>query len=276
MNSRNQYNKNTNKLAGNVEKLSSGYQINRAGDNASGLAMSEKMRSQVGGLDVAARNTEDAISLVKVAEGACQEIHDMLNRMTELSTQSANGTYVEEDRAALGAEFDELKSEIDRISDSSNFNGIYVFGEQGETGELDENGELKLSDIQLQVGDTSEDYHQLNVPRLSMTHTAMGLEDTDVTTQEGAAAAIDAIVNSINYVSNHRADLGALQNRLDVTTDNISSMEENMTAAESQIRDTNVAKEMMSFTANQVVSQASQSMLAHAQQQPQSVINLMM
>lgn len=486
LNSHRQLGTNNNAVSKNLEKLSSGYRINRAGDDAAGLAISEKMRSQIKGLETATKNANDGISLVQTAEGALTEVHSMLNRMTELATQSANGTYDNDvDRANLQKEVDSLKSEIDRISEGTNFNGINlldgslatkagsdaisttidgtttevtasaatsfsqdititagtdgteqtlsfayadkdgkaqnaeikftagadatatadnamkelqkVFGsdytisnasgtltiaannvgadktqiftaEQSDNGgtavastvgaatagtagvftvdasgmtagkensfeidgqkfEILTRGQESSSDakaiyidqssgtlnadstkqiadqlkeygvevtasgtdleftqndgsnatggLSLQIGDTAQGFNKLNVAVSSMSAQSLGIEGIDISSQEGASEAIDKIKAAINSVSSTRGDLGAVQNRLEHTINNLSVTTENMTAAESRIRDVDMAAEMMNFTKNNILTQASQSMLAQANQLPQGVLQLL-
>ena len=471
---------NNNAVAKNLEKLSSGYRINRAGDDAAGLAISEKMRAQITGLNTAQKNAQDGVSLVQTAEGALTEVHSMLNRMVELADQSANGTYDNEvDRANLQKEIASLKDEIDRIADSTNFNGINlldgslsaakldvksaniagkpipptvnaatgttstfvaVAGTAGtkqtltveyadESGTLheveveytsdnnatkndaailgalqkselasvfdiksDTNGNFTLTSkvggengakltgisttdttpnavkagavtkgknetvtltngaqniaagdtivlngktyefvantsskpktegataivvganedatianlntalenagvkatkagtnlvlsatkdgaaLTLQIGDTSEDFNQMNVSVGDMHTAALGIADIDISTQAGAKAAVDKIKSAINSVSSTRGDLGAIQNRLEHTINNLSVTAENMTAAESRIRDVDMANEMMAYTKNNILVQSSQAMLAQANQLPQGVLQLL-
>ena len=458
MNAYRNYNNNTSALSKNLEKLSSGYKINRAGDDAAGLAISEKMRAQITGLKAASKNVKDGVSLVKTAEGALQEVHDMLNRMDSLATQSANGTYDNEvDRANLQKEVTALKSEIDRIADSSNFNGLKLLdGSLGEgkidvsaanfnatavtptdvaatagssktgaitkasaagvkgtlsveyldasgkshtvkvdytgddttdaknatamTDALKKNGELSSlfdiggneqgitftnkqagetkmkivgvtdsdtkvaagvtqtagtnkkvtvdagavpaagdtltlngktyefvdsadkapktlvgsgvkvttaanvmtftaakdgSPLRLQIGDTADEFNQLNVSVGDMHSVALGIGDLTIADQEGAAKAIDKIKAAINTVSSTRGDLGAIQNRLEHTSNNLSVMTENIQDAESTIRDTDVADEMMAYTKNNILVQSAQAMLAQANQVPQGVLQLL-
>ena len=248
-----------------LEKLSSGFKINRAGDDAAGLAISEKMRSQIKGLETAQANANDGISLIQTAEGALTEVHSMLNRMTELATKSANGTMQDAvDRDALQSEFTSLSSEIDRISSATNFNGITLL-----------NGDLTTTALTLQVGDTSDAFQQVEVTVGDMSASGLGISLVDLGSQTGAAAALADIKTAINTVSTNRANLGAVQNRLEHTVNNLSVTTENMTAAESRIRDVDMAKEMMSFTKNNILSQAAQAMLAQANQQPQGVLQLL-
>ena len=400
MNAYRNYANNTSALSKNLEKLSSGYKINRAGDDAAGLAISEKMRAQITGLDKAQDNAKDGISLVQTAEGALTEVHDMLNRMYELAEQSANGTYEDgTDRNQLQKEVDQLKSEIDRIADSANFNGIKlldgsmsanattkltstatnskagvdlnivadsVYDATGKRTELDfslsvtttansagvsvdENGTVlitvmgkdadgisaeeiqamlakakaanskvsedimnavrdatvtgkgivapksatnatKWTDVAtvtsattankgeslvLQIGDTSDRFNQLRVGIKDCHVDALGLTDMKIGDQDSAAKALDKIKSAINYVSDVRGTLGATQNRLDHTINNLSVMQENIQDAESTIRDTDVADEMMAYTKNNILIQSAQAMLAQANQVPQGVLQLL-
>ena len=400
MNAYRNYANNTSSLSKNLEKLSSGYKINRAGDDAAGLAISEKMRAQITGLDKAQDNAKDGISLVQTAEGALTEVHDMLNRMYELAEQSANGTFEDgTDRKQLQKEVNQLKSEIDRIADSANFNGIKlldgsmsanattkltstatnskagvdlnivadsVYDATGKRTELDfslsvtttansagvsvdENGTVlitvmgkdadgisaeeiqamlakakaanskvsedimnavrdatvtgkgivapksatnatKWTDVAtvtsattankgeslvLQIGDTSDRFNQLRVGIKDCHVDALGLTDMKIGDQDSAAKALDKIKSAINYVSDVRGTLGATQNRLDHTINNLSVMQENIQDAESTIRDTDVADEMMAYTKNNILIQSAQAMLAQANQVPQGVLQLL-
>ena len=400
MNAYRNYANNTSALSKNLEKLSSGYKINRAGDDAAGLAISEKMRAQITGLDKAQDNAKDGISLVQTAEGALTEVHDMLNRMYELAEQSANGTFEDgTDRKQLQKEVNHLKSEIDLIADSANFNGIKlldgsmsanattkltstatnskagvdlnivadsVYDATGKRTELDfslsvtttansagvsvdENGTVlitvmgkdadgisaeeiqamlakakaanskvsedimnavrdatvtgkgivapksatnatKWTDVAtvtsattankgeslvLQIGDTSDRFNQLRVGIKDCHVDALGLTDMKIGDQDSAAKALDKIKSAINYVSDVRGTLGATQNRLDHTINNLSVMQENIQDAESTIRDTDVADEMMAYTKNNILIQSAQAMLAQANQVPQGVLQLL-
>ena len=393
MNAYRNYTNNTSALSKNLEKLSSGYKINRAGDDAAGLAISEKMRAQITGLDKAQDNAKDGISLVQTAEGALTEVHDMLNRMYELAEQSANGTFEDgTDRKQLQKEVNQLKDEIDRIADSANFNGIKlldgsmsasattkinnagtgttaavdvsivadtVFNADGTeknltfklaavssngtdgaivsadgtvTISLKKGTQYSAEDIQallakaegtkaginedilqaaqsatvtgtgvadkagawtalgastaaahanngkpltLQIGDTSDSFNQLKVGIKDCHVAALGLTDMKIGDQTSAAAALDKIKSAINYVSDVRGTLGATQNRLDHTINNLSVMQENIQDAESTIRDTDVADEMMAYTKNNILIQSAQAMLAQANQVPQGVLQLL-
>lgn len=258
---------NNSAVSKNLEKLSSGYRINRAGDDAAGLAISEKMRAQITGLQTAQKNAEDGVSLVQTAEGALTEVHSMLNRMVELATQSANGTYSDANRAEMQKEIDALNAEIDRIGETSNFNGTKLF--DGNT-----------ASIALHVGESSADANQITVTLTAMSSSSIGsakvnVKAIDIKTAAGAKAAIDTINNAIDGISSQRSDFGALQNRLEHTINNLGVQTENITAAESRIRDVDMAKEMMSYTKNNILVQASQAMLAQANQIPQGVLQLL-
>ena len=250
---------NNSNLQKNLEKLSSGYRINRAADDAAGLAISEKMRAQITGLNRAVMNANDGISLIQTAEGALTEVHSMLNRMVDLAMESANGVMDSVDRGNIQAEVSSLSAEINRISEFSNFNGTKLL-----------DGTLDLS---LQIGDTANETLQVSAD--TMNTTGLGIDTISVDSASNANAAISLIKDAINTVSTARGGLGALQNRLEHTINNLGVMAENMTSAESRIRDTDMAKEMMNFTKNNVLAQAAQSMLAQANMQPQQVLQLL-
>ncbi len=387
MNAYRNYSNNASSLSKNLEKLSSGYKINRAGDDAAGLAISEKMRAQITGLDKAQDNAKDGISLVKTAEGALTEVHDMLNRMYSLAEQSANGTYDGTDRTQLQKEVTALKNEIDRIADSSNFNGTELLNGDlaagttftvNQTGsspsnkstinltitadgtqtmgtvtfavaaqaskvgaKIDNDGNVTISvdkkdytaaeiqellskatvatganpkaavvdaikgasvsgtgikklgtgaslaktstakatlpgkALKLQIGDTGDSFNQLSVSIKDCHVTALGLDKMSIADQDGAKAALEQIKSAINYVSDVRGTLGATQNRLEHTINNLSVMQENIQDAESTIRDTDVADEMMAYTKNNILVQSAQAMLAQANQVPQGVLQLL-
>ena len=243
----------------NLEKLSSGYRINRSADDAAGLAISEQMRSKINGLDQASANASDAIGLIQTAEGALTETHSMLQRMVTLATQSANGTYNSTARAAIGEEVTALKAEIDRISSTTDYNGVKPIA--------------STSNITVQIGPTSGE--TLEITAAKMDAACLGVSAISVSTVSDSNAAITAINKAINTVSTHRAKLGASQNRLEHTINNLKTTNENMTAAESRIRDTDMAKEMAAFTKNNILNQAAQSMLSQANQQPQGVLSLL-
>ena len=243
----------------NLEKLSSGYRINRSADDAAGLAISEQMRSKINGLDQATANASDAIGLIQTAEGALTETHSMLQRMVTLATQSANGTYNSTARAAIGEEVTALKAEIDRIASTTDYNGVKPIG--------------STSAITVQIGPTSGE--TLSIAAAKMDSTSLGVNGIAVGSVSDANSAITKINTAINTVSTYRAKLGASQNRLEHTINNLKTTNENMTAAESRIRDTDMAKEMAAFTKNNILNQAAQSMLSQANQQPQGVLSLL-
>ncbi|UOX65876.1 flagellin N-terminal helical domain-containing protein [Anaerotruncus colihominis] len=378
VNAQRQLGMNNSQVGKALEKLSSGYRINRAGDDASGLAISEKMKAQIKGLDTASLNSQDGISLVQTAEGALTEVHNMLNRMTELATRSANGINEDSNRASLQKEVAKLQEEIDRISKSTNFNNLKLLdGSQSYAGNAAligagtangvqnlsvEGGNLDAADtvevnisadktgtvtvtaggkatgvkftvtqtgkgfysvtadvsgvtddkikaawsgvtanfsvdgpkddgtyaagaqkftagknesMQLQIGDTADSFNQLKVGISDMSSKGLGIDKVDISNQDGAAKAIDTIKNAIDRVSAQRATLGATQNRLEYTINNLDTASENLQAANSRIRDTDMAKMMMEYTKMNVLTQSAQAMLAQANQQPQSVLQLL-
>ncbi len=248
-----------------LEKLSSGYRINRAGDDAAGLAISEKMRGQIRGLNQAERNAQDAISLIPTAEGALNETHSILQRMRELAVQSASDTNTDDDRKELQKEISQLLEEIDRISTDTEFNTMKLL-----------NGSYETTALTFQVGANSGQIVDINLNNMSAT-TGLGLSTTTVNleTRAGATSAIDAIDSAIKEVSSERAKLGAMQNRLEHTINNLGTTSENLTASESRIRDVDMAKEMMEFTKNSILQQAATAMLAQANSQPQGVLQLL-
>lgn len=264
---------NTNNTASskNIEKLSSGLRINRAGDDAAGLAISEKMRNQIKGLDMASKNSQDAISLIQTAEGALNETQSILNRMRELAVQSANDTNTAEDRGQLQKEMDQLAKEINRISNTTQFNTKDVLkGDFATTGLNFQVGANQAQTISLTIGNMSA--ASLGVA-VNSTESATGLDIS--TTGASFDSVISSIDSAIRTVSTERAKLGAYQNRLEHTINNLGTAAENLTAAESRIRDVDMAKEMMEFTKNNILTQAAQSMLAQANQQPQGVLSLL-
>lgn len=374
---------NNNSVSKSLARLSSGYRINSASDDAAGLAISEKMKSQITGLEKASDNAEDGISLIQTGEGALSEVHSMLNRMVELATQSANGTYGTTERSKLNDEVTNLKSEIDRIADSTNFNGTELLNGNLADGvsqavalasaskvdpftasvsgagagvtvkfvsvvdgtnaksvaaawsgdtltvtlgakaaatitqtDLDTaiaaatgtkstkagtdfavklGGDINVTDatgadstgvsltstskvgaaLELQVGDTADSFNQIKVSVASMKAADLGLSTVDISSQDSAKAAISTINSAIEKVSTARSNFGALQNRLEHTVNNLGTTTQNLTSAESRIRDVDMASEMMEFTKNNILTQASQAMLAQANQIPQGVLQLL-
>ncbi|HZG15371.1 MAG TPA: flagellin [Candidatus Bathyarchaeia archaeon] len=262
----NTYNKltvNNGNASKSMEKLSSGLRINRAGDDAAGLAISEKMRAQIRGLDQASRNAQDGISLIQTAEGALNETHSILQRMRELAVQASNGTYTTSDRAKLGAEVTQLEKEINRIASQTEFNTMKLIDTSGIT-------------VSFQVGANSGQTITMSINEMiaSTLIGSSGLGST-FSTLTGFSAVIADINSAINTVSKERANLGAYQNRLEHTINNLNTSSENLTAAESRIRDVDMAREMMKFTKDNILSQAAQAMLAQANQQPQGVLQLL-
>lgn len=266
MNAHRQLGINTGAIGKNIEKLSSGFRINRAADDAAGLSISEKMRSQIRGMDQASRNSQDGISLIQTAEGALQTVNDMLVRVKELAVQSANGIYNSGDRLRIQEELTELQAEIDNIAENTNFNGISLLDGSSAT-------------IDLQIGITSGQVLSLDGTKFDISAVA-----TNVATWIPLIAGPDGstartiladIESEIDDVSAARSYLGANQNRLENTINNLNINAENLTAAESRIRDVDMAAEMMEFTKNNILTQASQAMLAQANQTPQGVLQLL-
>lgn len=310
-----------------MQKLASGFKINKAADDASGLAISEKMKNQIKALDTAKDNCEDGANLIQTAEGYMAETHDILNRMTEISEKAANGVLEDTDRKKLQDEMDQLCAEVDRIASTANFNGHKLLdGSLGSTASIELTSSAtsgnsysysaanSQSGIRLQIGETSTCADKLHVQINSfhtdslfsgisgfVNKTLEGVDSgvvatgatkenstvsggvstyqkgisIDISDQDKASAAADAIRLVSNYVSEERGKLGAQQNRLDHTVNNLTTASENVTAANSRIRDTDMAKEMMNYTSKNVISQAAQAMLAQANSQPQNVLSLL-
>ena len=242
------------------EKLSSGYKINRAADDAAGLTISEKMRSQVRGLNRASDNAQDGISLIQVAEGALNETHSILQRMNELAVQAANDTNTQTDRGAIQQEINQLTSEIDRIQCTTQFNTQNLLDGSFEEKKLHV-GALKDQTIDLSIKNMNAD--------------EIGVSGLEVTEQSSAEDAIEKVQQGISSVSQQRSELGAIQNRLEHTVANLNNVSENTQAAESRIRDTDVPTEMVNFSKNNILAQAGQAMLAQANQSTQGVLSLL-
>ncbi|MCM2987760.1 flagellin Hag [Bacillus safensis] len=272
----------------NMEKLSSGLKINRAGDDAAGLAISEKMRGQIRGLEMASKNAQDGISLIQTAEGALTETHSILQRVRELVVQAGNtGTQQDEDLSAIKDEMDALIQEVDGISDRTEFNGKKLLNGTFKAPVDPANPTATEKSLIFQIGANATQQISVNIE--NMDATALGTDATlnvkslDVTkfasTAPGAAGGYDQqlkiVDDAITKVSSERSKLGAVQNRLEHTINNLGASGENLTAAESRIRDVDMAKEMSEFTKNNILSQASQAMLAQANQQPQNVLQLL-
>ncbi|MGY4113363.1 MAG: flagellin [Bacillaceae bacterium] len=256
---------NNTQTAKNLEKLSSGYRINRAGDDAAGLAISEKMRGQIRGLEMAQKNAQDGISLIQTAEGALTETHAILQRMRELAVQAANDTNVTADRTAIQDEIDALVSEINRIAGNTEFNTQNLL-DGTFSGKKFHIGANSGQSITVTIG-------TMNANALGTT--SLKIASVKVDTVTNANKAITAIDKAIEQVSTERSKLGAIQNRLEHTINNLGATSENLTAAESRIRDVDMAKEMMEFTKNNILTQAAQAMLAQANQVPQGVLQLL-
>ena len=269
MNSNRQLGITTSAQAKSSEKLSSGYRINRAGDDAAGLTISEKMRSQIRGLNKASSNAQDGVSLIQVAEGALAETHSILQRMNELATQAANDTNTTADRNAIAAEIHQLTSEIDRIASTTQFNTMNLL-------------DGSFTNKNLQVG--SLEGQNISVSIKAMTSSSLGLTTGTAATKKlaisvssfsSAGSAMTVIQKAIQSVSAMRSTLGALQNRLEHTISNLDNISENTQAAESRLRDTDMAEEMVEYSKNNILAQAGQSMLAQGNQSTQGVLSLL-
>lgn len=270
MNSNRQLGITTGAQAKVTEKLSSGYKINRAADDAAGLTISEKMRSQIRGLTQASSNAQDGVSCVQTAEGALAEVHAMLQRMNELAIKSSNGTNTTADRKAIQKEVTALICEIDRVKESTQFNTLSLLDGTFATG--------KKMTVQVGAANISSQRIQITIESISTTKlgcASLKVKDIDMSTLSGARKAISAITNAIAKISEIRSALGAVQNRLEHTIANLDNIIENTTAAESQIRDTDMAESMVEFSKNNILSQAGQSMLAQANQSTQGVLSLL-
>lgn len=290
---------NSGNMTKSLEKLSSGYRVNRAADDAAGLAVSEKMRAQIRGLNMAVRNAQDGVSMLQTAEGGAQKVQDLLQRMRELAVQASSGTLESADRAKLDAEFSELKSEIDRTAKSTTFNKLELISDAADGSE---SGTDRTVKIQIGANNTTNvDDFELTLTNLSTTALLNGItwdDDGDGGTSEvqllladlkladeanatGAALganakmAIDVLDTALETVNTARATFGAYQNRLESTIQTLQIQSENLTAAESRIRDVDMAQEMASFTKYQILQQASTAMLAQANQSTQSILSLL-
>ncbi len=255
----------TSGLQKSTEKLSSGYKINRAADDAAGLSISEKMRNQIRGLNKASDNAQDGISLVQTAEGALNEVHSMLQRMSELSVQAANGTNATADRESLNAEVKQLKTEIERVGSTTQFNKMDIL-----------KGDFSSSENKtLQVGANQAQVITIEISALTaVVQDALG-DDLTIGTATAAQSSITKVQSAIQALSKTRSKLGALQNRLEHTVANLDNISENTQSAESRIRDTDMAEEMVQYSKNNILQQAGQSMLAQANQANQGVLSLL-
>lgn len=255
----------TSGLQKSTEKLSSGYKINRAADDAAGLSISEKMRNQIRGLNKASDNAQDGISLVQTAEGALNEVHSMLQRMSELSVQAANGTNDTTDRSSINDEIQQLKTEIQRVGNTTQFNKMNILDGTFS------NGANKL----LQVGANANQTIQIDIDALQSVVGSSLKANLKTETATNAQSAIGVVQNSIEKLSKLRSKLGAVQNRLEHTVANLDNISENTQSAESRIRDTDMAEEMVQYSKNNILQQAGQSMLAQANQANQGVLSLL-
>ena len=257
-----------------MEKLASGMRINRAGDDASGLAVSEKMRGQIRGLNQAVRNIEDGISFIQATEGYLQESSDILHRIRELSVQAANGIYSAENRMQIQVEVSQLVDEINRVASHAQFNGMNMltgrFATDSQTGDI----------MQIHVGSNMDQSERINIG--TMTASALGLENeqgvggfVSISTVEEANRTIGLVDSALKIVSRQRADLGAYQNRFELASKGVAIAAENLQAAESRIRDSNMAAQMVDYTKNSILTQASTAMLAQANLRSQSVLQIL-
>ncbi|MBM7698849.1 flagellin [Kurthia huakuii] len=245
-----------------LERLSTGYRINRAGDDPAGLAISEKMRAQINGLNMASKNIQDGISMVQTAEGALNETHSMLQRMRELSVQSANDTLTDDDRALIEVEFQELKKEVTRISTDTEFNTRKLL-----------NGDNATTPLKIQVGANAG--QTIDLTMNDMSADAIGLTDASIATRDEAESALSTLDEAIKKVSMERAQMGAYQNRMEHAYNVNVNTAENLTAAESRIRDADIAKEMMNFTKASILQQAAQYAMAMHMQTAQGMLQLL-
>lgn len=255
----------TSGLQKSTEKLSSGYKINRAADDAAGLSISEKMRNQIRGLNKASDNAQDGISLVQTAEGALNEVHSMLQRMSELAVQAANGTNATTDRTALNDEVQQLKTEIKRVGSTTQFNKMNIL----------DGGFSAGTKKALQVGANANQTISIAISALKSVVGSSLINDLKIGTATNAQSAITTVQSSIEKLSTLRSKLGAVQNRLEHTVANLDNISENTQSAESRIRDTDMAEEMVQYSKNNILQQAGQSMLAQANQANQGVLSLL-
>jgi flagellin len=249
-------------VAKSTEKLSSGFGVNRAADDAAGLSISEKMRNQIRGINQSVKNAEDGISAIQTAEGNMNEIHSILQRMGELSTKAANDINATEDRTAIKNEMEQLYEEIDSIASKAAFNGTKLL-----------NG--KFTGKQLQVGANRQENMKISIASMTASSLLGSKGDIAVTSHVDSSATMSAVQTAIKSVSAARSELGAKQNRLEYTINNLKNYSENLTSAESQIRDTDMASEMTNYSKNNILQQAAQSMLAQANQSTQGVLSLL-
>ncbi len=265
-------------LDNNIQKLSSGLKINKAADDASGLAVSEKFRSQIRGLDQADRNIQNGISFIQTTEGYLQETQDILQRLRELAVQSANGIYTADDREQIQVEVSQLIDEVNRIASHAQFNGMNLlngtFGRDPSAAPVDENGAAAATTggVKIQVGANMHQNESMFIENMSAE--ALGVAGLALTSADEANAAIKTLDDALHIVSKQRADLGAFQNRFEMARNGVQIGAENLQASESRIRDTNMAAEMVLYTKNQILNQSGTALLAQANQKAQSIIAL--
>lgn len=260
---------NTGNAAKSMEKLSSGLRINRAGDDAAGLSISEKMRAQIKGLDQASRNAQDGISLIQTAEGSLNETHSILQRMRELAVQASNDTNVTVDRSAITDELSSLQTEVDRIAKTTQFNEKNLID-----GSLS-GGSVSGAVLQIGANNSTDLALEIKIDNMGAASLGISTASINVSSNTFARTAIDNVNSAIKSVSTQRSKLGAYQNRLEHTISNLDNASENLQSAESRVRDVDMAKEMMNFSKNNILQQAAQSMLSQANQAPQGVLNLL-
>jgi len=253
-----------------IEKLATGMRINRGGDDASGLAVSEKLRSQIRGLNQAGRNIESAVSFIQTTEGYLAETQDIMHRIRELAVQSANGIYTQEDRAQIQVEVSQLVDEVNRIASHAQFNGLNML-----TGRFANpaGGGSATAEMFFQVGANMDQRKQVFIG--TMTSNALKLNGISISTPDKANAVIGTVDTALRTISKQRADLGAYQNRFEMAAKGVAVAAENMQAAESMIRDTDIASQMVSYTKNQILMESSTAMLAQANLKPRSVLTLL-
>ncbi len=270
---------NFNNLQNQAEKLASGLRINKAADDAAGLAVSEKMRSQIDGLQQASRNAQDGISLLQTAEGYLNETTGLVQRMRELAVQSANGIYTSSDREMIQTEINQLVEEVDRISQQAEFNTIKVLDNMRPEGSVpgqDAQSPVPENTLRVHVGANENQFMEIKINNMSAN--SLGLDATNsvnLSTQEGSNTALTTLDNALNTINRQRADIGAFQNRLEHSIKGTDIAAQNLQSAESQIRDTNVAKAMVTYVKDQLLSQSTTSMLAQANVRPQMVMRVL-
>lgn len=260
----NQMNMHQYNLNRSIQRLSSGLRINSAADDPAGLAISEKMKAQIRGLEVAERNAQDGISMLQTADGQLQSVQDMLQRLNELAVQSANGTYSESDRSAMSAEFNELLNAIDGIGNNSEFNTIPLFKDKDGSGS---------NKFHIQVGANAGQSIEIDTGVMSVGN--LGLSGVNINTPEDAEKAITAVKDAIDKVSLQRGKIGAYENRLEYTIDNIDNYSENLTSALSRITDVDMAKESMEYAKNSMLLQVTQALMVQVRKQEESMLDLL-